>query len=274
MSKWFKVFWASLFSASLLSASEFLIQSQQRSPFLSAAHTRSPADVLQRHAEMRGWPNTVGNLIEDTGPELSNPRIAVKMQSKHDFKVVEAPTKLMFWVFHTISLFWWFWASKYIHKYKHRIRLETLSRFVWSKKPITCLNLLAYAWNTEGYGFIANSRFQTVLVQPYSVNLSGEGVGEREREREIGISYHIILFVYVYTPIYIYIYIYKHRIGTTQGTPTPTPNNCWSLLHVHMRQSIMCSDRSNSISVWVMCRHVNRMLYVNIRDGGGWSEDR
>ena len=50
------------------------------------------------------------------------------------------------------------------------IRLEASSRFVGSKRPITGLNLLVYAWKTEGYGLIeleiSNSTISTVFHQP------------------------------------------------------------------------------------------------------------
>ena len=52
------------------------------------------------------------------------------------------------------------------------IRSETSSRCLGSSKPITGLNLLAYAWKTEGYNFIefeiSDCTVSTVFRQPLS----------------------------------------------------------------------------------------------------------
>ena len=50
----------------------------------------------------------------------------------------------------------------------HRILL-------WSKQTITSLNVLAYEWTAEGYGFIEFDIFPTVLFQQSSANLSMKG---------------------------------------------------------------------------------------------------
>ena len=127
------------------------------------------------------------------------------------------------------------------------LRLEASSNLCGSNKPIMGLNLLVYAWTTEGYGFIefeiSNSTISKVFRQPLnqcSINKSLDNdhphtpfnhhsrnacnrcnycnyrsSPNRERERDSLIDY-IYIYIYIYISrererereIYIYIYIY------------------------------------------------------------------
>ena len=73
-------------------------------------------------------------------------------------------------------------------------------RLLAQQKPIKGLNLLTYAWKAKGTAS-SKSRFQTVLVQRYSANLSPSG------------NDYLILIILIITVLRIIIlFMYKHTL--------------------------------------------------------------